>query len=139
MPIDPVKLYDDGDICLRVVAHVLAFMEERGISQNEIARRAGVESGRLSKFFSGERGKRPSTGLIMRLANAIESNPSKILREPPPGPFYEKALRRAGLPSKGREPPRPASRSTVQHGKRTSEGRAKPKQPTSPEVPGERT
>jgi transcriptional regulator with XRE-family HTH domain len=125
MPIDPAKLFDDGDIRLRVAAHLLAFMHDRAVSQNELARRAGVTSGRVSRFITGERGSSyVSIGLVMRFAQAIESTPSYILREPPPPRFYEEARRRTGTaPPEERTSPRDASRATVQAGKRSTGGR----------------
>src|SRR5574340_952876 len=95
--IPDTKLYGDGDIQLRVVAHVLQFMEERGISQNEVAERAGLRSGRMSRYMTGQRGTSfGSIGLILRIANALETTPSKILREPPGAQFYDQAKLKRG-------------------------------------------
>jgi transcriptional regulator with XRE-family HTH domain len=116
--LDPARLYDDRDIALRVSAHVLAFMDEAKVSQNEIARRAGVSSGRLSKFMNGERVEVP-VSFIMRVADAIESNPTRVLRELPALRFLEDARRRAtGSPT----PPHSASPSPARPGKRSAGG-----------------
>lgn len=93
---------EDRALAANVTAHILEAMARDGLSQNEVARRAGVGSGRLSRFMTAARVAVPPSFLI-RLARAIGSNPSRILTAPPDDKrFLELARRRqVTTPSEG--------------------------------------
>ncbi len=50
-------------------ARVWAFLEERDMSQNELARRVGISSGHISQLMSGE--AHPSPELRQRLLRVL--------------------------------------------------------------------
>ena len=96
---------EDRELALRVAAHVLEAMKHEGVSQNEIARRMKVTSGRLSRFMTGERVKVAPTFLVL-LAKAIGSNPSRVLGTAPDARFLVEARRQAAgaTPKRARRP-----------------------------------
>ena len=53
-------------------------MEERGWSNNELARRAGLSSGGVSLVLSGSR--KPTHGFCVAVARALREPPEKVLR-----------------------------------------------------------
>jgi transcriptional regulator with XRE-family HTH domain len=84
---------EDREVAIVVTAHVLAAMDELGLTQNAIERRAGFTAGRPSRFMSGRRVDVP-LGFLSRLAPACGSNPSRMLTRPA-DPRFQKFLAQA--------------------------------------------
>jgi transcriptional regulator with XRE-family HTH domain len=53
--------------------------EERGLTQEEVARRSGVHATEVSRIEAGKRDPRVST--VERLAAAVELPPGELLRQ----------------------------------------------------------
>lgn len=62
------------------VANVKAALVKQGISQRELARRAGVHWQTVNRILSG--GMTPTTDMAERIADALDLGPEKIFRKP---------------------------------------------------------
>ena len=67
---------------LEVGKRIREIREEYGMSQAELARRVGVAGNHLYQVEAGSR--RPSLGLIERIARELRTEPAEFLREPAP-------------------------------------------------------
>lgn len=72
----------------RIRAHVRQQMEERGITQNEVARRVDANQGHFSRILQGDRSI--TAGLAYRIAKGLGITPTRLLEEDPPVRFFQK-------------------------------------------------
>lgn len=59
---------------------IQARMQQLGMSQADVARRAGLSSGHVSDLVTGNKGKRVSAETVEKLARALKVSPSFFLR-----------------------------------------------------------
>lgn len=59
---------------------IQARMEKLGMSQADVARRAGLSSGHVSDLVTGQKGKRVSAETVEKLARALKVSPTFFYR-----------------------------------------------------------
>ncbi len=55
-------------------------MQQLGLSQADVARRAGLSSGHISDLIAGHRGKRVAATTVEKLAKALRVSPAFFYR-----------------------------------------------------------
>lgn len=60
---------------------IQARMTQLGLSQADVAKRAGLSSGHLSDLVAGRKGKRVSAATVEKLSRALKVKPEFFFRE----------------------------------------------------------
>lgn len=82
------KTSEDLEAERRIRGHLRQQMQERGITQTELARRIGRDDGDITRLLSGERGIR-SLGLVLRICRTLQITATRLLEEDPPEEFSD--------------------------------------------------
>lgn len=83
----PGKKADDLEAEARIRAHLKEAMDTREIDQTELARRLDVDDGDFSRKMRRERGF--SVGLVLRICDVCQINPTRLLQENPPAKYWD--------------------------------------------------
>jgi transcriptional regulator with XRE-family HTH domain len=79
---------DDIDGMRRVRAHIRAAAKDKGVSQNALAQRCGLTSGRMSKIMSPA-GPVIKVGTMLQLLRGLGITATRLLEENPGAEFFE--------------------------------------------------